>query len=264
MILANELQKIGLSDKEARVYLALLSLGQTSVQNIAKESGVNRATTYIILNSLTEKGLVSSYEHKGKSYFIATNPDQLDSIFELKQKEIEEKKKNFRVLLPQLRMIQNKKIDKPVIRFFDGRQGLLNCMDEFMNDYEKESSEPLRMIYSQDRLGKLFSAEERESFRRIRLGKKVQTKVIYSYEQGEKKSSPDGMRVNFVDEKFPITCDLAIYGDTFRISSLGKDLSAVLIKDVEIAKTMKTIFELAWESALRRYIEAKRKLLENK
>ncbi|MFA6536779.1 MAG: helix-turn-helix domain-containing protein [Patescibacteria group bacterium] len=262
MQLANELQKIGLTDKEARVYLSSLELGQASVQNIAKESGVNRATTYIILEALKEKGLVSSYEHGKKAFFVATSPDQLDSVFEIKKKDLEEKEKNFKRLLPQLRMIQNKKVDKPVIRFFDGRQGLLNCMEEFMADSAKAESEPLRMVYSQDRLSNLFTEEERKKFKEIRLQKKVQTKVIYSYEKGEKQSSPDGMRVNLIDKDFPITCDLAIYGDTFRISSLGKDLSAVLIKDVEIAKTMKTIFELAWESALRRYIETKRKQKE--
>ena len=45
MTLDKELQKIGLSEKEAKVYLAALELGQASVQNIARKAEVNRATT---------------------------------------------------------------------------------------------------------------------------------------------------------------------------------------------------------------------------
>lgn len=42
--LENKLKELGLADKEARVYLASLELGSDTVQNIAKKSGVNRAT----------------------------------------------------------------------------------------------------------------------------------------------------------------------------------------------------------------------------
>ena len=52
-----DLQQIGLTEKEAKVYLAALELGEKAVQVIAQKAGVNRATTYFILESLIEKGL---------------------------------------------------------------------------------------------------------------------------------------------------------------------------------------------------------------
>ena len=55
MALETELKKLNFSDKEARVYLALLELGEAPVQKIAEKAKVNRATTYVILESLKKK-----------------------------------------------------------------------------------------------------------------------------------------------------------------------------------------------------------------
>ena len=38
----NELQQLGLSEKEAKVYLASLELGSTSVLEISKKAGLKR------------------------------------------------------------------------------------------------------------------------------------------------------------------------------------------------------------------------------
>lgn len=69
-----ELQNLGLSEKEAKVYTTSLELGPDTVQNIAKESGINRATTYVQIGTLKEKGLISEFEKGKKTYFVAESP----------------------------------------------------------------------------------------------------------------------------------------------------------------------------------------------
>ena len=56
-------KKLGLSEKEAAVYLSLLEHGASSVRNLAVLAGLNRGTTYDILKKLQELGLASFY-HK--------------------------------------------------------------------------------------------------------------------------------------------------------------------------------------------------------
>ena len=51
-----ELQDLGLSEKEAKVYLTALEMGAETAQNIAKKANVNRATTYVQIDSLKAKG----------------------------------------------------------------------------------------------------------------------------------------------------------------------------------------------------------------
>ena len=51
------LKNIGLSETEAEVYLASLSLGPTTILKIARSSGVKRTSVYTIIDALKEKGL---------------------------------------------------------------------------------------------------------------------------------------------------------------------------------------------------------------
>ena len=86
----NDLMDIGLSEKEAAVYLALLELGSDTVQHIAKKSAVNRATTYVILDSLKKKGVVSTVEKGTKTHFQAESPESLRKLIRLQEAEIKE------------------------------------------------------------------------------------------------------------------------------------------------------------------------------
>ena len=257
MSLTRELQNIGLSDKEAKVYLAALELGQASVQNIANKAKVNRATCYSVLESLINKGLCSTYDQDKKIFFIATGPDHLDSLFELKKKDIEEKQKSFKNLLPELRMVHNKDEDKPVIRFFEGKAGMLNCAAEWING-KGEKGEPVRLIYNKDLLENLLTADENKKMRDIRLKKKLKSRVMYTGTEPRGTTS-DGTRIKLPMEEFPIHCDIGIYADYVRIASTKKKLSSILIKDKDIAETFKTVFELAWENALQKFVERKKK-----
>ena len=54
------LKNIGLSPKEAKVYLAVLKLKKGLITSIAEQAGVNRTTTYDILEYLNKKGLRTS------------------------------------------------------------------------------------------------------------------------------------------------------------------------------------------------------------
>ena len=54
-LLVTNLIEFGLSDKEARIYLSLLESDTSMVQEIAKNAGVNRSSTYVVLESLKRK-----------------------------------------------------------------------------------------------------------------------------------------------------------------------------------------------------------------
>ena len=54
-----QLKKLGLTEKEAKLYINALELGSFSVMGIAHKSGIKRPTCYLILDELVKKGLVS-------------------------------------------------------------------------------------------------------------------------------------------------------------------------------------------------------------
>ncbi len=91
-MLVKQLEEFGLNDKEAKVYIATLELGQSSAADIAKKSGVHRATTYFTLESLMKMGLVSASSEEKVQTFLPEDPAQLKNILIKKQQELEVKK----------------------------------------------------------------------------------------------------------------------------------------------------------------------------
>lgn len=89
-----ELKHLGLKDKEAAVYVAALQLGPSPVQVIARKAKVVRATTYVILEDLLKKGLVTSYKEEKKTLFSAEPPRQLMRLIEIEEEQLQDKKGN--------------------------------------------------------------------------------------------------------------------------------------------------------------------------
>ena len=84
-----ELQNLGLSEKEAKIYLASLELGPETVQNIAKKAGINRPTTYLQIESLKEKGLISEFQRGKKTFYAPESPNRLLSMLGTFEKELD-------------------------------------------------------------------------------------------------------------------------------------------------------------------------------
>lgn len=83
------LEKIGLSDAEGKVYLALLRLGSVSSGNITRETEMRKSTVYESIRRLEERGLVSHIIVKGMKHFTAAAPERLLEIIDDRKREID-------------------------------------------------------------------------------------------------------------------------------------------------------------------------------
>lgn len=245
MNLEAELTKIGLEEKEARVYLTVLELGDAVASEISRKSKINRATTYTILDSLAEQGLVSTYKKEGTTHFNASNPDSIKSLLRKKRKQIDSQEKKLENVLPELKSLHNTENSKPVIRYFEDEAGLLQSYKEFLSQLDKNSEETIKYLYSRDKIESALTQEQRNEFQEIRLSKDIHSEVIYTYSKGFLSNKDEGHRIKVDADEFPIDIDLEIYGDAVFVSTLEEDLSAILIKNKKIAKSLKTLFRLA-------------------
>ena len=98
MALETVLEQLGLSSKEAAIYLAALELGQAPVLRIARKAGVKRPTGYVTLASLHEKGFVEVVPKGTTTFYQAVDPEILYQRFN-------EKIKHFGSVLPELRSL---------------------------------------------------------------------------------------------------------------------------------------------------------------
>ena len=69
-----QLEELGLSKNEAKIYLFLLKRGATTTGSIIKETGTANSRVYESLNILIKKGLVSYNIQKDGKHFQAVDP----------------------------------------------------------------------------------------------------------------------------------------------------------------------------------------------
>lgn len=241
--LAAELQEIGLSEKEAKVYLATLELGQETVQNISKKSGVNRATTYVILESLQKKGIVSIFEQGKKTVFIAEGPESLYNIIREQEEELQKKDVELDGMMPQLMSVYNLHPEKPVVTFYQGKEGLKKMQEKFLTMNSDEAS----VIYSPKAVKELFTESEITEQRSKRVGKKIKTRSIYSGDTSEKVDVELSEHRKISEEEYQIDSDITIWEKTVMIAALKGHVSGIIIENEIIAETFKSIFDLAFK-----------------
>lgn len=244
-MLAQELQKIGLSEKEAKVYLAAMELGQAPVQKISQKAKVNRATTYVILEGLQKKGVISTIDKGKKRFFIAESPHALHNIISEQQEALKGKAAHLKELLPQLQTLHNLHPSKPVVRFYEGKEGLKTMQEIFL---QANSNEAL-MFYSPNQVEEVFTPEEIESHRQKRLNKKIKTRAICAHSKDGNNEVQDSDIRHVSEEKFPFNSDIEIWDDKVMIASLKGNISGVIIESQVIADTFRSIFELAFNGA---------------
>lgn len=241
------LKQLGLSDKEAKVYLAGLVLGPSPVVKISEKSGINRPTTYVQIESLMKLGLMSSYMKGKKQYFAVEPPERLQELTRIKEQEVKEQSERLREILPELRVIFDTAEEQPKVRFFEGKEGIMAMAADIFKTKGKE----ILTITSDDLVSKTFSQEEREKFEQLRARRKIRTRALYTRKEGPFSAPPPSTVTDqFIPyNKFPITAGIDIYDNKLAAYTLKGKLVGAIIESQEIANTLRSIFELAWENA---------------
>ncbi|MDO8649899.1 MAG: helix-turn-helix domain-containing protein [Candidatus Berkelbacteria bacterium] len=252
--------KLGLSEKEAKVYLSTLELGEDTVQNIGKKAGVNRATTYVILEKLMGLGLVSSIEHDKKTKFIAENPSELTNIINEQQRELEGRKHHLNDLMSQLMAVYNTKKGKPIVRYFEGPDGL-EALDRYGKLELSKGSEILAFIPI-DLVEELFPSRRKAALDyRIKLG--IHSRAIYTHTKGaisHEVNESELREAMFIPrEQFPLSASIQIFPKWgIKLFNFERgNFFGVLIQSPSLASNMKLVFDLSWEAAKSRQHQKK-------
>ena len=119
------LREFGFSENEIAIYVTLLKTGESSVHAIAKNAELPRTTTYHLLESLAQKGLVSHIIKEKKKYVQATHPRTLPEI-------LEEKKRRVKEALPQLIALTGTITEKPSVQLYEGIKGIRTILEDVL------------------------------------------------------------------------------------------------------------------------------------
>src|SRR3989344_5940013 len=226
------LQEIGLSEKEAALYLALAQVDNASVIELSKKTSINRSTVYVVLEALMKKGLATEVPIGKKVHYQAEAPERLSTFIERQKVMLEEHSKRLSDIIPQVKWLQREQGARPVVKYFEGREAALNSNLDFFNSEDKEGIG--FFLFNRDLIEEVFSQKEIEDIQKIRPGRSIKGQSLYvgrttlqSNEMTERKKI-DG-------DKYPVLCDVSIYEDRIQFVTLGKKISSVFIQSKDVA-----------------------------
>ncbi|OGE75590.1 MAG: hypothetical protein A3I07_02755 [Candidatus Doudnabacteria bacterium RIFCSPLOWO2_02_FULL_42_9] len=248
--LLKQLKAGGLSEKEAKIYLALLELEVATVFEVAKTSGVNRSSAYVVLEGLKKKGLVGISDDQKVRKYIAASPDTLLHSAKSAAKKQEDIKSGIESIIPELRALHKATKRRPIVKVFEGENGakevywqLFSSTDKILRTYANPINIFKRIpdfeIHDKERAKrgiKMFainpaSNETLKFLKDIRPHKPYEQALI-------------------PENKFRFTSDMGIFGDKIALVS-PVDNFGIIIESKEIADMLKNSFDLAWEEAKR-------------
>ena len=238
------LEEIGFSKKKAKIYLAVLSLGDASAIDIAKEVGIKRTTVYNILPELVLEGFVKKTIKNKKSVFFVENPDLLKT-------QLEEKLRLINKALPEIRSLQNVLPFKPKIIFYEGFGGAKELYKDTLDSLS--DGDTLLSFTGITNYQNLMPKDISKEYIGNRLKKKIRIRVIATksdvMEQWQRDAIKELREIKIVEnDKFKFDGDIEIYGNKVAMISYKENFMGVVIESKEISQMQRMAFELMWNS----------------
>jgi len=235
------LQIIGLNEKEAAVYTALLQIGSSSAYGIAQKSGLKKPTTYVVLEELIKKGLVYEVPRVRKKLYIAKSPEQAFALAEEKLTLAKRK-------LPELLAMSKGEKTKVSALYFEGVAGMKRILEYRIKEFEGKE---LLGFWATDRntpqeLKDYFKNEYAEKYKRYCIpmrGIVPADERLQSYREADAKYNRTMKIVPY--EQYSSEVAIDTIGDIVRIQDY-KNLQGIAIENADVAKTIREIFEIMW------------------
>ncbi len=234
------LKRIGLDDKESAVYLALLELGLSSVYGIARKANLKRPTTYLILDNLEKKGLVSLVPQHKVSLYVAQSPEKLLTDLMTKERLLKEQ-------LPALLAIHNANKEKPNMQVFQGKEAVGDVYQKIL------SAKHVRFFATVRDVAVMYPDFIKQLVKKTNAGE-ITVKEILTKNSEDTAYAGITVQSECYEQRFSslnpgFETDNVIFDDTVVFFSYSPYVYAVMISSNGITQSLTTLFDLAWQSA---------------
>jgi HTH-type transcriptional regulator, sugar sensing transcriptional regulator len=235
------LQKLGFSNKEAKIYLASLELGTASAQDVAAQANLKRTTGYAVLNFLVNRGVMGKTKVRGKTRFVPEPPERLATL-------IKELDQAVHQTLPELNAIYSKKDTKPKITFYEGEHAVQKIYDDTLAEKPTEILEYNTNAYFEGK------ADVDPNYIQKRVALDIHARRIAG------KGSKWDIKHRYLDAKelaqtaivpketFDPKIEMNIYNNKVAFLNYAENMS-VIIESKPIADAMRQAYELSWLGA---------------
>ena len=235
----------GLSENQARVYLAALSLGPSSVQKIARAADLKRTTVYPVFEALERRGLMSVHIKGFKKLYAAENPSKLKAVFEAKRQRLDN-------TLDELSSLFSMQTGETAIKHYQGLELIKSVYDDLLTqvrdgDYYLVVSTGTHWYDAEPHFSQFFDGflERRKVYRlkvRHLLG---DTPFAHKYKKA-REAVGEGVRLFPKSIRFNV--NMVIIPNSVLIHELGTPAWAMVIENRNVVNIIRQLFEISWQS----------------
>jgi HTH-type transcriptional regulator, sugar sensing transcriptional regulator len=233
-----ELEQLGFTVNEAKTYLHLIKLGPSLAGTIAKKANLDRSSTYNALNSLVNKGIISTAHENKRTTYIPSDPKKIIDYF----KEKEEIAKRF---LPSLKEQFQFQEGKKKIQLFQGRQGIKTVFQDILDSCDKDKE--CLVLGSEGQFKKAFPYYA-PVYRKKKEEKKFKTKMLIR-EGREKTGRGKYTQYRRVPNELASPVSMSIYDHKLALFIWDDKPEALLIENKKVANTFQNYFHFIWKHA---------------
>ncbi|MEI7621377.1 MAG: helix-turn-helix domain-containing protein [Candidatus Moraniibacteriota bacterium] len=241
-MLSKDLLQADFSEKEAKVYLAILELGEGNIAEITQKSKLKRATVYLEIEALKNKGYVSLVRRKKRNIYMAENPKRIED-------RLKEKTETINKLMPQLLSIANAMDHKPKVRYFEGVEGV---KEAYKDTLQYKGTEILGW-YSNDRIDYFDKSFILDYYMQKRIAQKIPMRMFAvqsTFMNSMNAKDPLHLRQMKIikSDQFFFSAEINLYSKDKIAIIAHRENIALIIESKKIYDTLKSIFELMWLS----------------
>ena len=238
MDIEKELQDIGLSKGESKVYISLLKQGAVQVNKLKEATGLNRTTIYDFLEKLMNKNLVSYYKENNSRIYVATKPEKLLDYIREKENKTEE-------IIPNLNSIKRDVEEKIEVEVFRGLEGVKTILNDILRVGKDYSIFGIDEELFEEKMGSFMDHFFRKQ-KQIGFKERILTfdsvKYIYSY---------DTISYRYLPSSSFNPTPTFVYGNTVSIL-IWEPLTVIRIRNEELFDSYQKYFEILWKIAKRK------------
>lgn len=237
------LHNLGLSEKEAKTYLAVLEVGSATIKPIAEKAGVKRTSVYNFIDRLVRKGLISQTQIRNRMHYTALPPARLVEL----QKESLSAIEN---TLPEFMSMFNMSRKKPKIQYFEGPEQMKNIVRE-----EARCRKETRYIWTGRDILEIVGVKFMTEVDRQRIKNGIFIKTIRFREKDlpypfSSAGTKHLRQLRYAPRGINIPMTMGIY-DTGKVGFLSTrhEGFGILIESQEFMQTMTVFHELLWQKS---------------
>jgi sugar-specific transcriptional regulator TrmB len=249
------LEKLGLTEAEAAIFLFLTQHGSSYAPQIQSALEIQKVPTYRALNTLIARDLVITSGDRRRLKYIAEPMQKLLDQYDENIKELHTARDDLERFIDTLANQQNELYKERKIQVYEGVEGFRLWAEERLRSDVSMVREIGNNLFWRD----FFSTKEEAEANTIRLGreraeKKISIRSIFTKDRelpDYARTRPDLLKeVRFLDiSSMPSLC-LSMFGSRLGFfSGDGVTYRGMIIDDRMLASMLTIIFDLLWQQS---------------